>query len=490
MQQGRTYIAIDLKSFYASVECVERGLDPLAVNLVVADESRTDKTICLAVSPTLKAYGVMARPQLFEVKEKVRAINAERRKRAGRLQGSSAMAAELEKQPSLALSYLTARPRMALYIEYSRRVFGIYLRYVAPEDIHVYSIDEVFIDATAYLLLYGLSAHDFAKLLLRKVLAECGLTATCGIGSNLYLCKVAMDIIAKKQRPDAEGARIAALDELTYRQQLWGHRPLTDFWQIGSGTAAKLAAQGLYSMGAVARCSLGDHQSYYNEELLYRLFGVNAELLIDHAWGFEPCTMAQIKAYRPDVRSHSTGQVLPRPYSIAAALLAVKEMAESLALELLSKGLVTEQIDLYIGYEGKSGETESVGPSLHRHAHSSHGSCHLPGPTASCSQLRSNFGALYRRLVVPGLQVRRLVLTACRVSPAENKPEHLSLQLDLFQEKETEPSAVEDARETALQEAMLAVRRRFGANALLRGMDLRPGATAAERNEQIGGHRA
>ena len=249
MQKGRTYIAIDLKSFYASVECVERGLDPLTVNLVVADESRTDKTICLAVSPTLKAYGVSARPRLFEVKEKVRAINAERRKRAGRLQGSSAMAAELEEQPSLALSYVTARPRMALYIEYSRRVFGIYLRYVAPEDIHVYSIDEVFIDATSYLSLYGLSAHDFAKLLLRKVLAECGITATCGIGSNLYLCKVAMDIIAKKQRADAEGARIAALDELTYRQQLWGHRPLTDFWQIGSGTAAKLAAQGLYSMG-------------------------------------------------------------------------------------------------------------------------------------------------------------------------------------------------------------------------------------------------
>lgn len=492
MPGGRTYIAIDLKSFYASVECVERGLDPLAVNLVVADEERTDKTICLAVSPTLKAYGIGSRPRLFQVEERVRAINARRRQLAGRLQGSSAVAAQLEEDPSLALAYLVARPRMALYIDYSSRVFQVYLRYVAPEDIHAYSIDEVFIDATAYLPLYGLDAHGFAQLLLGQVLAECGLTATCGIGSNLYLCKVAMDIVAKKLPPDEQGARIASLDEAAYRRQLWGHQPLTDFWRIGPGTARRLAAQGLYSMGAVARCSLGSPQAYYNEDLLYGLFGVNAELLIDHAWGFEPCTLAQVKAYQPASSSHSTGQLLPRPYSPQAARLVVAEMAEGLALELAAKGLVTEQLALYLGYDGHSlleaGRRfgpGSYGAGAGRLPSRAHASCRLPLWTASGSLFRQHFTALYDGLVEPRLQVRRLVLTACRVSRPQDGPGLQPCQMDLFA-----PQERREAREAALQQTVLALQRRFGKNALLRGMNLLPGATTVERNGQIGGHRA
>ena len=349
----RTYIAIDLKSFYASVECVERGLDAMTANLVVADRSRTEKTICLAVSPSLKAYGIPGRPRLFEVVQTVRRINRERQKRAphGRLTGRSFLDTELKADASLAVDYIVAPPRMAHYRDFSTRIYSIYLNYAAPEDIHVYSIDEVFIDATSYLKTTGVTAREYAKRIMNDVLRQTGITATAGIGTNLYLCKVAMDVGAKKIRPDAEGARIAELDEMTYRRTLWDHRPLTDFWRVGKGYADKLELHGLYTMGDIARCSLGKAGEYYSEDLLYQLFGVNAELLIDHAWGWEPCTMADIKAYRPETNSISSGQVLQQPYPYEKAKLVADEMAEALALELVAKGLVTDQIVATVGYD-------------------------------------------------------------------------------------------------------------------------------------------
>ena len=494
----RTYIAIDLKSFYASVECVERGLDPLTTHLVVADVSRTEKTICLAVTPALKAYGVSGRARLFEVVQKVSEINAQRRLLApGRtLTGKSTDEEALRRDPSLALDYLAAPPRMALYMQASARIYGIYLRYVAPEDMHVYSIDEVFIDATPYLRTYGLDGPGFARMLIREILRETGITATAGIGTNLYLCKVAMDIVAKKMPPDESGVRMAFLDEMTYRQLLWDHQPLTDFWRVGSGIARRLARYGMYTMGDVARCSLGRPGEPQNEELLYRLFGVNAELLIDHAWGAEPCTMADIKAYRPEVNSISSGQVLTCPYTWEKAGLVLREMADDLSLALVERGMVTGQLTVTVGYDRESlaGNTDYRGPVTVDHygrrvPKQAHGTVNLPRKTASTRLITQAVMALYTEITDPSLLVRRLTI-GCGLIPEDAAAED-SPQLDLFADiaaQQREDAAL--AREKQRQKAMLAIKRRFGKNAILRGMDLEEGATAPARNSQIGGHRA
>ena len=349
----KQYVAIDLKSFYASVECIERELDPMTTNLVVADASRTEKTICLAVSPSLKAFGVPGRPRLFEVVQKVGEVNALRQSRApGRtLTGKSWDALQLQADPTLGVDYLVAPPRMAHYMEHSAKIYSIYLKYVAPEDIHVYSIDEVFMDVTPYLRNRGMTAREFTRMIIQDVVDTTGITATAGIGTNLYLCKVAMDIVAKHMEADEYGVRIAELDELSYRRLLWNHRPLTDFWRVGRGYVKRLEKVGLYTMGDVARCSLGRSDEFYNEELLYKLFGVNAELLIDHAWGWEPCTIAQIKAYRPQTNSLGSGQVLHCPYTSEKAKLVVREMTDMLVLDLVDKGLVTDQMVLTVGYD-------------------------------------------------------------------------------------------------------------------------------------------
>ena len=501
---GRTYLAIDLKSFYASVECVERGLDPLTTHLVVADASRTEKTICLAVSPALKAYGVPGRARLFEVVQRVREVNAGRRMRApGReLCGESWDAAALAADPALELSYITAVPRMAYYIAYSARIYEIYLQYIAPEDIHVYSIDEVFMDVTPYLATYGLSARELAQKLVQEVLQRTGITATAGIGSNLYLCKVAMDIVAKHVKPDRNGVRIAALSEDSYRRLLWSHRPLTDFWRVGRGYAKKLEKYGLFTMGDIARCSLGKPEEFYNQELLYRLFGVNAELLIDHAWGWEPCTMADIKAYRPAAHSLGAGQVLQEPYPFSKARLVLREMAEQLALDLLEKHLVTGQVVLTVGYDRQNladparrvqyrgaVTTDFYGRSVPKHAH---GTANLSRPTASAQEIVRAVLDLFDRIVDSSLLVRRLTLAACHVvdektAAAASRYEQLDLFTD-YAAQQREQAALD--RERHMQQAVLAIKHKYGKNALFKGMDLQEGATARSRNAQIGGHRA
>ena len=489
----RTYLAIDLKSFYASVECADRGLDPLTACLVVADESRTEKTICLAVSPALKAYGIPGRPRLFEVVERVKEVNAERRRSNGNrpFRGKSADARELS-DPSLALDYAVARPRMARYMEVSSQIYSIYLRRVAPEDIHVYSVDEVFIDATTYLDFYETDAHGFAMSLVRDVLKETGITATCGIGTNLYLAKIAMDIMAKKMPADADGVRIASLDEGTYRRELWDHRPLTDFWRVGRGYADKLEKAGLYTMGDVARLSLRD------EGRLYRLFGVNAELLIDHAWGWEPCTIADIRAYRPESNSVSSGQVLGEPYPAAKGKLVVKEMTDSLVLDLVDKGLVTDQIVLTVGYEAErgTGRAAEVNRWGQRTPKPAHGSANLGGWTSSTKKILEAAGALYDCIVDPELSVRRMYVVANHVIPeTEIPPEGRAEQLSMFadpeeSEREREAEKRESAAERQLQKTLLDIKKKFGKNAILKGMNLEDGATGRERNEQVGGHRA
>ena len=349
----RTYICCDLKSFYASVECVERGLDPMTTNLVVADQRRTEKTICLAVSPSLKAYGIAGRARLFEVVERVKEVNAQRRRNAPGRQfiGSSWHDPEVRENPSLALDYIVAPPRMAHYIDWSTKIYSVYLKYVAPEDIYPYSIDEVFIDLTNYLDTYKMTARELTRTMILDILKTTGITAAAGMGTNLYLAKVAMDIVAKHVQPDKDGVRIARLNERTYRRLLWNHRPLTDFWRVGKGYAAKLEAHGLYTMGDVARCSIGKNTDYYNEELLYKLFGVNAEILIDHAWGWEPCTIADAKSYKPENKCIVSGQVLQCPYDFQKACLVVREMADNLALDLVDKGLMTNQLVLTVGYD-------------------------------------------------------------------------------------------------------------------------------------------
>mgnify|MGYP002610889382 CR=1 FL=1 len=501
----RAYIAIDLKSFYASVECIERGLDPLTTNLVVANPSRTEKTICLAVSPPLKSYGVPGRPRLFEVIQRIREVNEERRRRApGRqFRDKSWRNEELKADPSLAVSYLVAPPRMAHYMKWSTQIYQIYLRYVAPEDIHVYSIDEVFMDVTEYLGIYKVSPRELAKRIIRTVLEETGITATAGIGSNLYLCKVAMDIMAKHVQPDKDGVRIAELDEMSYREQLWAHRPLTDFWRVGRGYAKKLEAIGIYTMGDVARCSIGKPNEYYNEELLYRMFGINAELLIDHAWGWEPCRMQDIKAYRPETNSICSGQVLQCPYSFEKARLVVREMAEAVALDLLEKKLVTDQLALTVGYDIENtaggsyhGETvtDRYGRKIPKHTH---GTANLPRKTSSARSITDAVLGVYDAKVNSKLSIRRLTITANRLvgeDTAQQEPE-APVQFNLFDNVEVQEQRLQEEesklkRERKIQEAMLDIKKKFGKNAILNGGSYLEGATAKERNKQIGGHKA
>lgn len=504
----KTYIAIDLKSFYASVECIERGLDPLKTNLVVADVSRTEKTICLAVSPALKKYGIPGRPRLFEVVQKVREANIRREKQAPchRFSGTSFDETELNRSPELQISYIAAAPRMSRYMEYSTRIFDIYLRYIAPEDMHVYSVDEVFIDATAYLHTYELTAHELALRMIRDVLRETGVTATAGIGTNMYLCKIAMDIVAKRMPADEDGVRIAELDEESYRKQLWNHVPLTDFWRVGPGYAKKLREVGIYTMGDVARCSLGKDTDYYNEDLLYKLFGINAELLIDHAWGWEPATIAEIKAYRPEKNSLSTGQVLQCPYTAQKAKLIVREMTDLLVLDLVDKKLVTDQMVLTVGYDIESltnpeirrkyhGEvtTDRYGRHVPKHAH---GTANLSCQTSSTKLIMKAVEELYDRIINPDLLVRRITVVASRVVPErEADQKEVFEQLDLFTdyqalEQEREQEKKELDKEKRIQKAILDIQKKYGKNAVLRGMNFEEGATTRERNGQIGGHKA
>ena len=504
----RSYIAIDLKSFYASVECVERGLDPLTTNLVVADASRTEKTICLAVSPSMKAYGIPGRARLFEVVQKVREINARRRKGVpgGALGEKSSNALELNADLSLEADYIVATPQMAHYMQVSTWIYQVYLNYVAPEDIHVYSIDEVFIDATGYLATYGLTARAFARKLIREVLNTTGITATAGIGTNLYLCKVAMDIVAKHIPEDRDGVRIAELDEMRYRRLLWNHRPLTDFWRVGRGYAKKLEANGLYTMGDIARCSLGQKHERYSEELLYQLFGVNAELLIDHAWGWEPCTIADIKAYKPESNSISSGQVLQSPYDFEKGRLIVREMTDLLVLDLVDKGLVTDQMVLTVGYDIENltdperkkrycGEvkTDHYGRKIPK---SAHGSVNLGRMTSSTRRILDAVSALYDRIVDRDLLVRRMYVVANHVVSEGNVQEEQPVeQLDLFTDYEeaAREKAAENAeleKEKHLQKAMLSIKKKYGKNAILKGMNFEEGATTRARNGQVGGHKA
>lgn len=492
----RTYIAIDLKSFYASVECIQREVDPMTACLVVADPSRTEKTICLAVSPALKSYGIPGRPRLFEVVEQVKKINMSRRQRIpGReFTGSSWDNRKLTADPSLSLDYIVAPPRMGLYMETSTRIYQIYLKYVAPEDIHVYSIDEVFMDVTNYLKTYGLTARELAMKIILDVLYTTGITATAGIGTNLYLAKVAMDIEAKHIPADRNGVRIAELDEMSYRRSLWTHRPLTDFWRVGRGIAKKLEANGMFTMGDVARCSLGKPSDLHNENLLYKLFGVNAELLIDHAWGWEPCTIAQIKAYKPESNSVGSGQVLSCAYDFDKARLIVREMVDLLSLDLVDKGLLTNQLVLTVGYDIDNkqyrGEisTDRYGRKIPKHAH---GTQNLPKMTASTKMLTEAAMTLYDRIVDPSLLIRRMYICAGHVLPeTEVLGEPAMEQLDLFQDPaslEAEETALE--RERRMQEALLSIKRKYGKNAILKGMNLEEGATARERNGMTGGHK-
>ncbi|MBO7101967.1 MAG: DNA methylase [Bacteroidales bacterium] len=492
------YIAIDLKSFYASVECVERGLDPLETNLVVADLSRTEKTICLAVTPSLKAYGIGGRARLFEVVQRVRQINAQRRRNApyGQFTGESANSTELQAHPELAVTYHVAPPRMAYYINYSARIYSIYMKYVAPEDIHVYSVDEVFMDVTNYLGTYKITAHELARRMVNHVLRETGITATAGIGTNLYLCKVAMDIVAKHIPADKDGVRIAELDEMSYRRLLWNHRPLTDFWRVGHGIAHKLEACGMKTMGDVARRSLE------KEEQLYKLFGVNAELLIDHAWGWEPCTIAAIKAYRPKSNSFSSGQVLSEPYPYGKARIVMREMADAMALKLVSLHMVAHQVSIFVNYDTASLKQDTytgevVSDYYGRPAPKpAHGGATLPYPTSSARLITETAMQLFDQAVNPKLLVRRLTIVVNQVVDEEkvtaNAPAE---QLDMFadyealaRQREAEQKALD--KERRMQEAVLTIKRKFSKNAILKGMNLEEGATARDRNRQIGGHKA
>lgn len=499
-QQQRTYIAIDLKSFYASVECVARGLDPLTTNLVVADASRTEKTICLAVSPSLKQYGIGGRARLFEVVEKLRDVNFDRlcHSSEGLFHGRSANDVELQANPDWEVDYIVAPPRMAHYIEMSAKIYDIYLKYIAPEDIHIYSIDEVFMDVTNYLRSYRKTPHELAMTMIRDVLGQTGITATAGIGTNMYLCKVAMDIMAKKMPADKDGVRIAELDEMSYRRQLWDHRPLTSFWRVGRGIAGKLEANGIDTMGKVARCSIE------NEELLYKLFGINAELLIDHAWGWEPCTIDMVKAYRPKSNSLSNGQVLGEAYESRKARVVAMEMADAMALKLVSKGLVASQVVLAVGYDadniadpGRRARYNGVVVTDHygRPAPKSvHGAENFNSPTSSSRLITAAVERLYDSLVSPNLLVRRLNVTVNGVVSAASVQAE-PMQLNLFSDpdavsREHEERQAELDKERRLQEAQVAMKRRFGKNAVLKGLNFEEGATARERNRQIGGHKA
>lgn len=508
MKCDKIYIAIDLKSFYASVECKERNRDPLTTNLVVADQSRTQKTICLAVSPALKKYGIPGRPRLFEVIQKVKEANSDRKWKAPNhiFTGTSDDSEELCENPALEIDYIVASPRMALYMEYSTKIYNIYLKYIAPEDIHIYSIDEVFMDVTNYLVAYNLTPEELAMKMIRDVLQTTGITATAGIGTNLYLSKIAMDIVAKHIEPNKDGVRIARLDEMSYRKLLWNHRPLTDFWRVGRGYAKKLEENGLYTMGDIARCSIGKSNEFYNEDLLYHLFGINAELLIDHAWGYEPCTIEQVKAYQPETNSVSSGQVLHCPYDFEGAGLIVKEMTDQMVLDLVDKGLVTDQIVLTIGYDIENLSdpkrrkmykgavtTDHYGRQIPKHAH---GTTNLKRQTSSTQMIMDAVMELYNRIVDKNLLIRRITITANKlIDERFAKQPDAYEQMDLFTDykelectRKKEDEALE--REKNIQKAMLDIKKKYGKNAILKGMNLLEGATAKDRNEQIGGHKA
>ena len=503
MAKEKCYIAIDLKSFYASQECIERGLDPMTTNLVVADASRTEKTICLAVSPSLKAYGVSGRARLFEAIQKISEVNALRREKAPKRQftGKSSNDIALKNDPSLEIDFIIAPPRMGHYMECSSRIYGIYLQFVAPEDIHVYSIDEVFIDATPYLKTYNLTPRQFAQKLIMAVLDVTGITATAGIGTNLFLAKVAMDIVAKKLPADEHGVRIAQLNEKTYRQTLWNHRPLTDFWRVGPGYTRKLERNGLFTMGDIARCSLGKETDFHNEALLHRLFGVNAELLIDHAWGYEPCTIADIKAYKPSTNCICSGQVLHCPYDCEKAKLIVREMTDLLVLDLVDKGLVTDQMVLTIGYDRENLSdpeavkaykgaiaTDHYGRKIPKH---SHGTANLHRKSSSTRLITDAVMKLFDEIIDPTLLVRRINLTAAHVLPEHLvQPETEMTQLDLFVDQTDMAEEETLAREKSRQKAVLHIQKKYGKNAIVKGMNLQEGATTMDRNRQIGGHKA
>lgn len=496
MAKQKTYIAIDLKSFYASVECVERGLDPLKNNLVVADEGRTEKTICLAVSPSLKAHGIPGRARLFEVVERVKQVNNNRKLNIdyADFKGESYNADEL-KDDYLKLSYIVAPPRMNLYKKYSNRIFAIYSNFVSPEDILVYSIDEVFIDATNYLRSRGVTAHQLAMDMIKAVLAETGITATAGIGTNMYLAKVAMDIVAKHIEADKDGVRIAELDEMSYRRQLWNYRPITDFWRVGRGIGKRLESVGIYTMGDIAKCSIGSDTEFYNENLLYKLFGINAELLIDHAWGWEPCTIDDVKSYKPDTKSISSGQVLTRPYSFDETAVIVREMAELLALDLVDKKVTTNQIVLILNYDtenikkGYKGEitVDGYGRKIPKHAH---GTSNINRLTSSSKLVVNAAMDVFYRIADRSLSVRKVSICANHITD-ENKTEPANVQLDLFTDY-SKIKAEEDAlkKERSLQNAMLRIQKRYGKNAILKGTNLQDCATTVERNNQVGGHKA
>lgn len=502
------YLAIDLKSFYASVECIDRGLDPMTTCLVVADAERTEKTICLAATPALKAFGFSGRARLFEVNQKMKEINTLRRIQSpkGKLTGKSCYRPELLEDESLELTCLIAPPRMARYMQVSTDIYQIYLKYVAPEDIHVYSIDEVFIDLTPYLRCANMTAREFTSVILKDVYDSTGITATAGIGSNLYLCKVAMDILAKHAAPDKNGVCIAELNELTYRTRLWNHQPLTDFWRVGRGYAKKLEDNGLYTMGDIARCSLGGPKDFYNEELLYALFGVNAELLIDHAWGYENCTMQEIKSYRPSATSLGSGQVLHCAYTYDKAKIIVQEMAEQLALDLLEKGLVTKQLVLTIGYDidnlkdpylkqhvKQEVKVDFYGRSIPKHAH---GTTHLARRVNSIRLITQALIELYDRIVDKKLLIRRINMTACDlITETEALKKQEFSQINLFSDftslKETmEKEEVELKKEKNLQKTLIEIKKKYGKNSVLKLMNLEEDAMSVKRNEQIGGHRA
>ena len=494
---NKKYLCIDLKSFYASVECVERNLDPLTTNLVVADMSRTEKTICLAVTPSLKSFGIPGRARLFEVLEKVGRINADRQKKAGNVKLMKGIydIREIQNNPYLALDFVVAPPQMAHYMKWSTFIYQIYLRYVSPEDIHVYSIDEVFMDITGYLENAKMTAYEFAQTIIRDVLKTTGITATAGIGTNMYLAKIAMDITAKKMPADEFGVRIAELDETSYREKLWSHTPLTDFWRVGNGIAKKLENYGMHTMGDIARCSL----EY--EDLLYGLFGVNAELLIDHAWGWEPCTIADVKAYKPTSTSLSTGQVLQNPYPFEKARLVAQEMIDQLVFDLVDKKLATDQLVLSVGYDilnlrnkevmsTYKGEiaTDHYGRKVPKHAH---GTVNLPNKTMSSEVLINALVELFDRIVDRNLLVRRLTIAACKLADEEEISKGFAAQqLDLFTDYAKESDSRALSRERKIQDAVVTIKHRFGKNAIFKGMNLKKGATAIERNGQIGGHKA
>ncbi|MDE6560031.1 MAG: DNA methylase [Muribaculaceae bacterium] len=493
MKETRKYVAIDLKSFYASVECVERKLDPLDTCLVVADGERTEKTICLAVSPALKAYGIGGRARLFEVIQRVEEVNSRR----GR-SGSSYSKKILDNNLQVQVSFLVAPPRMAYYIEYSTRIYEVYLRYIAPEDIHVYSIDEVIMDVTSYLAIYKMTAHELAVKMIREVLAESGVTATAGIGTNMYLCKVAMDIVAKKLPADKDGVRIAELDEMSYRHQLWEHTPLTDFWRVGRGIASKLAPYGILTMGDIARCSLN------NEDFLYKMFGVNAELLIDHAWGWEPVTMDLVKAYRPETNSMCNGQVLHEPYTADRARVVVLEMADAVSLDLIDKRLVTDQIVLTIGYDIESLTNPAISSKYHGRVKTdfygrrvpvhSHGTINFERHTSSGKIIIEKVAELYDRIINTDLLVRRISLSINHlVREDDTKARQRIVQLNLFdnydeikQQQDIEKDQF--AKERRRLEAVLKIKKAFGKNVILKGLNFDEGATQRDRNRQIGGH--